>query len=227
MIMTKILASLALAAALAAPPALAEDAAGPAAGPVADWSGPKLTANMGFARHDARWSDLQYDWYGGSLTNSYQGTTYGVAVGWDFQSGRGVLGAELSWDGSTMSNTVRYSDDVEKTDQLQQLWMVRGRAGVTFDKALLFVTGGLAQGKFRHEWIEDNDVPDSWPFFGNAKFGWTAGLGLAYQVGERIAIQGELVRTHILGKEHTNPIDYTMDVDETVESFRLGATWRF
>jgi len=112
----------------------------------------------------------------GSISGSDNGAFIGGAqIGYNFQSGAVVWGVETdiqyvgrgsnaSWGQYTWWNGVGGDDG-------GYFGTVRGRVGYAFDRALIYVTGGLAYGGL-----------NSSPLTGNAtsNVGWTIGGGLEY-----------------------------------------------
>ena len=205
-----------------------------AAGKSDDWSGFYVGLNAGTARHAANWSDVDYDWYGGTLTNPYNATLYGLTVGWNRQSGAAVYGIELDYSAASGDNKVNYDSDGEggfyvvKTDKLKSFSTLRGRAGWTVNSnALFYFTAGIAMPKAEHTWTEVNDVPDSWPTFTNDKVCLTYGLGFEHKIGTRLSWKLEYLAAKNAEKTSTNANGYRMQVDDNLDVFRAGVNFKF
>ena len=85
----------------------------------------------------------------------------GVQAGYNWQVGTWVLGVEGDWDWTNsrttffqptlapLAGTPGDGNNLTQGIGLDWLATFRGRAGVTFDRALFYVTGGLAVGQVR------------------------------------------------------------------------------
>ena len=111
-----------------------------------DWSGLYVGVNGGYG-----WSDNSF----------YEGGFGGGQIGYNIQRGTFVFGLETDFEASGITGGgINYD----------YFGTVRGRAGVTFDRALLYATGGFAYG----------DV--SFPGFSHTETGYVVGGGLEYKL---------------------------------------------
>ena len=121
-----------------------------------NWSGAYAGLNLG------------YEW--GSVTNSSvnpSGLTGGGQVGYNWQNGQFVFGAEtdLQFSGA---------DDTFAPFKFSNPWFgtLRGRAGIAFNNVLLYATLGLAYGDLRAQSAGLDET--------RTEVGWTGGVGLEY-----------------------------------------------
>jgi outer membrane immunogenic protein len=121
-----------------------------------NWSGAYAGLNLG------------YQW--GKVTNtvgSPDGIAGGGQVGYNWQNGQFVFGAETDLQLSAASDTFapwKFSNPWFGT--------LRGRAGVAFNNVLLYGTLGLAYGDLKGEFLGLDET--------RTEFGWAGGLGAEY-----------------------------------------------
>jgi outer membrane immunogenic protein len=121
-----------------------------------NWTGPYAGVNVG------------YEW--GHVTGSPvdpRGLAGGGQVGYNWQSGQAVFGAETDIQFSG-------SDDTFAPWKFANPWFgtLRGRAGMTFSNILIYGTAGLAYGDVRGTAFGLDET--------KTQIGWTAGFGAEY-----------------------------------------------
>jgi outer membrane immunogenic protein len=132
----------------------------------------------------------------------------GVQAGYNFQSGMFVFGieADISWFGNQNRKEFTVIDPAAPPwpfaglltsssyhSELESLGTVRGRAGVAFDRALVFVTGGLAGGEVENSFgigIPAIAYNKSWSG-SDTEWGWALGGGVEYALTHNISLKGE------------------------------------
>ena len=119
--------------------------------------------------------------------------TFGAHVGYDYDFGQFVLGGELELDGTDLE--LNGAGDVDSVLRLKL------RGGYDLGSTLLYVTAGVAD-------VETSLGSDSGAF---------GGVGLAYQVNERVYVGGEL-----LHHEFNNISGSGVDADATSIGVRGG-----
>jgi outer membrane immunogenic protein len=81
------------------------------------------------------------------FNNSPQGVIGGAHVGYNLQINQWVLGVEGSVDGTSLSKSVFLSvagTPATITTRAEDQGSIRARAGIAFDRALIYATGGAA-----------------------------------------------------------------------------------
>ena len=119
----------------------------------------------------------------GVFGDNFNGGLFGVYVGYNWQTGPWVIGAEGDfngvWNDETFTiNTQRFGDqnvDVG-SDYLASL---RARVGYAFDRTLIFATGGVAFTQFSAEGAGDA-FEDDFLDTDQTYTGWTVGAGAEY-----------------------------------------------
>jgi outer membrane immunogenic protein len=148
-----------------------------------------------FAYHQGGVFDQAYYEHGADYIVPSFGAGLGVNAGFNWQDGSFVYG--LIADVALYSND---ESDVAVNDRqidssLNWMGSVRGRAGVATGLGHMFATAGVAfAGVDRsHLYLP---LPDTDSFlFDDARFGWTAGLGVERQVGDRASVKFEALYT--------------------------------
>src|SRR6516225_3355042 len=133
---------------------------GPAYNPIYTWTGFYVGINGGGGWGTSQWDGLNsFDVSGGLI---------GGTVGYNWQFGQAVVGAEgdIDWSGIKGTTTVL------------------GRLGVAFDRFLPYFTGGLALG----------DINATLPLLPGGSIsnaGWTVGAGLEVGVVSNVSLKAE------------------------------------
>jgi outer membrane immunogenic protein len=155
------------AAAADLPPAPAPYYKAPYAAPYYNWTGFYLGVNGGGGFGTSAWDS----------TSSFNliGALAGGTIGYNYQYGRAVIGAEgdIDWSGMKGSTTAGCATGCQTSDS----WLstVRARLGYAADRFLPYVTGGAALG----------DISASRPGFAGGSTtnaGWTVGAGIEFAI---------------------------------------------
>lgn len=176
-----------------------------AAAPIFTWTGLYVGGQVGYA-----WDKISANtWgWGGNSSVTRGGVVGGAHIGYLFQPGPIVLGAEADLEGSSLSGSgIRGS--------------VRARAGVAFDRALVYATGGLAWGNFKY-----TDLT-LWPWattYSKTHTGWTVGAGVEYALTNNWSARVEYRYTD-WGKINTAWTNNS--IHRTEHAVRVGASYRF
>ena len=139
----------------------------PYAAPFYNWTGFYVGVNGGGGFGRSTWDSTG----GFDLTGGLVGAT----VGYNYQMGRAVIGAEgdIDWSGMSGSTTAGCALGCRTSDS----WLstVRARLGYAADRFLPYVTGGAAFG----------DIRASTPGFAGSSTtsaGWTVGAGIEFAI---------------------------------------------
>ena len=135
--------------------------------PYYNWSGFYLGVNGGGGFGTSAWDST------GSFNLS--GALAGGTIGYNYQIGHAVIGAEgdIDWSGMKGSTTAGCAAGCQTSDS----WLstVRARLGYAADRFLPYVTGGAAFG----------DIRASTPGFAGSSTtnaGWTVGAGIEFAI---------------------------------------------
>ena len=165
----------------------------------------------------------------GSETNNLNGAIGGLQAGYNFQSGKFLAGIEADFQmsgqnggGSFTTNVLLLGPGIETqtgTDSERISWFgtLRGRLGITFDRWLVYSTGGLAYGRVTNDgsatvtgfFCPSNTPPtlaacplSSWSS-SSINAGWTVGGGIEAALSNSWSIKAEYLYVD-LGTVNTN-----------------------
>ncbi|MDB5600352.1 MAG: hypothetical protein JWN71_2396 [Xanthobacteraceae bacterium] len=184
---------------------------------VYNWTGFYIGAHAGYG-----WADTNL--FGDSNQDGFFG---GAQIGYNWQApgSNWVFGVELdsAWASMKDSRTVTVGAVTGSvSSETDYLGSFRGRVGYSWDRTLLYVTGGLG-------WAH-NDVSASVAFPGfaastsqsNTHIGYTLGAGVEYAFAGPWSVKGEYVY-YGLGSESY----FGTDVDLNIHTVKLGLNYRF
>jgi outer membrane immunogenic protein len=131
----------------------------------------------------------------GNLKTIGDGFTIGATVGYNYQINNFVAGLEADLNyidvGKSVSQTISGVTTVVSQDPTY-LGTVRGRLGVTFDRLLVYGTGGLAFGNQDAATTVSTGAGQFWSGGkDDIKFGWTLGAGVEYAVTNNLSAKIE------------------------------------
>lgn len=144
----------------------------------ANWSGFYVGLNAGYGFGKSNW-DVP------AISNSPKGALAGVTLGYNFQTGMWVWGAEGDVDWSGMKGSSDCAPSV--TCETKNTWLgtARARLGYAgFNNFLPYITGGAAFGGLKATRTPGGEASKT-------KVGWTAGLGLEYALWTNWSVKAE------------------------------------
>ena len=201
--------------------------------PIFTWSGMYVGLNGGGYFNNSSMGGIGP--FGASAKLGGGGMLVGGTVGYNWQTAsRVVLGVEADADyRSKASVTPPLSSSTNSSDGV--LGTARVRVGYGMDRALLYVTGGLAYGNA----IAPNALYS--PFLGlnaarssnNPTFsvGWTAGAGVEYAITNNWSVKGEYLYTNLGSKSvvynQLGVVPVSANETSAAHTARLGVNYRF
>jgi outer membrane immunogenic protein len=172
------------------PPPRAPAAYVPIAPPMYNWGGIYIGINGGYAYGSSsqNWTSL----VGASTGNfNIQGALAGGTLGANFQTGQFVFGIEGDGDWTNITGSTSSTNAICGSCTTSNNWLatLRARAGVAWDRVLIYATAGGAAG----------DIKSSVPAVGaltagsstSTEFGWTAGGGLEFGITDNLTAKLE------------------------------------
>jgi outer membrane immunogenic protein len=182
--------------------------------PVYNWTGVYVGINGGGGWGRSQWDGIdRFDISGGLI---------GGTVGYNWQFGQVVIGAEgdIDWSGIRGTTSTLCAPGCETRNS----WLatVRGRLGYAFDRFLPYVTGGLAAGNIQ---ATVPGLPGG--SIGNA--GWTVGAGIEAGLVANVSLKAEYLYVD-LGNFNCGfncGLAANGNVSFNANIFRLGANVRF
>jgi len=163
---------------------------------------------------------------GGNVGVETQGFIGGVHAGYNLQSGSFVYGIEADVEFADVkeSGTILGATFIGKNDLRGSL---RARFGFAFDRALIYVTGGLAAGRVE----ASAALAAARDSNSETRFGWTVGAGVEYALSSNWSARLEYRYTDLgdMRLTLTNLVANTSFTESAIKdhSVRVGLSYRF
>jgi outer membrane immunogenic protein len=186
------------------------------------WAGFYAGANLGAVFDHSRQTAFSpdpgtpgsYCWGGASSSCTFNnsqtatGVLGGFQIGYNFQNGKWVYGAELDFDLSSARKTTSATNSpaffgnwTNKTG-VEALGTARLRLGYAFDQALIYATGGLAYAKMVNTFQAGSGGNGyTWSDTG-WRTGFALGGGIEYMLTRNVSIKGEGLYYNLGDKDH-------------------------
>jgi outer membrane immunogenic protein len=165
------------------------------------WSGLYLGANAG------------YGWSANTDNLNPVGPLGGVQIGYNFQSGNFVFGAEADFQAAHISD----SNALQKSE-MNWFGTARGRLGYAFDRTLVYGTGGFAFGNIENSTAGGRTDSDT-------QTGWVAGGGLEYKVTSAWSAKAEYQYLDLDANSRVGPLGLGNEDRTQVHTFRVGLNY--
>lgn len=145
----------------------------------------------------------------------------GADMGYNFQSGQFVYGAEVDANFITGSTVDVAAKD---TYRAQPGWYgtARARVGFSSNDVLLYGTGGLAFGD-----AGIKDLTTGFKVGPALQLGWVVGAGMEVAVSQQLSVKAELLHLDLGKQDHLNFIGANSDVGYQDNIARVGINFRF
>ena len=198
------LAALTAPLALGALPAVAADFASRPPPPVDYYTPAPVSRWQGF------YAGLNGGYGWGSFTDGGQwlfdqptGGEFGFTAGYNYMVTPNLLiGAEADFDFAGINVTSYPFPGLVSSSSVNDLFTLRGRVGYTMDRALFFVSGGLAGGR------TDLNLQNLWGNFwgqqSSYQLGWALGAGVEYLVIPNVSVKAEYLFTSLGSNRYFN-----------------------
>jgi outer membrane immunogenic protein len=131
---------------------------------------------------------------GGGLFGSPTGGFGGATVGYNYQSGRLVVGAEADVAFGSLSDTAGFGG-VSGSGTINGIGTARVRAGYVWDRALIYLTGGYAGTALNGHVSDFGGRPNLMLSESHYLNGYAVGGGVEYPITTKISIKGEYLFT--------------------------------
>lgn len=174
----------------------------------------------------------------GDATSNFRlsGGIAGGTIGCNYQTSNVVLGIEddFSWTNTKGIANQQFPFDTARTDRTSEKWIdtIRGRVGVTWDRALLYVMGGGAFANLNAQVCAS--IVDVCASGSDDKFGWTIGGGVEWALSDSWSIKAEYLHVDLGTTSFLNgPVTIgratfqSRNVPVTDEIFRVGLNYHF
>ena len=165
-----------------------------------DWTGPYIGLNLGYQFGDV-----------GNTSFRPRGFAGGIEGGYNWQIGNFVLGAETDLQLSD-------ADDTFAAYKFSNPWFgtLRARGGIALNNTLLYLTGGLAYGEGKLQYLGWTET--------HTHFGWTFGGGIEVGFTPSWSVKAEYLYVDL--SERSYGLDWT-NSDLQSNILRLGVNYRF
>jgi outer membrane immunogenic protein len=174
----------------------------------------------------------------------------GIQGGYNWQTNCTVVGFEADWSWSNINAGATYldgdgpgaEDAISVESRVKWFGTVRARGGIVVDNLLLYLTGGLAYGKFERTLTVFENAPATAATFefDRTRWGWTLGAGAEWQWARNWSLKGEFLYLRfqntdgsvtgltINGINFGNPgRAYNISSQDDLWVGRLGVNYRF
>ena len=166
-------------------------------------------------------------------SGSPSGAIAGGQIGFNWQAGMFVFGAEIDgqWSGQENTFTVACGPRCSATEsiKIRSLATGRGRFGLAFDWIMPYVTGGAALvNGLNNLSMTVAGTSASFLPLSHSTLGWTAGAGVEIALWSNWSAKFEYLYVH-LGTDDvaTLPGVFTADEDMNLHTAKIGLNWRF
>jgi outer membrane immunogenic protein len=128
--------------------------------------------------------------FGSSISDSPQGVIGGAHIGYNLQINQWVAGVEGTVDGTSINKTVfdPFLGGINVGTKAPIQGSIRARAGVAWDRALIYVTGGAAFTNITNDYSIVGIPSES---ISKTRSGWTVGAGMEYAVTNNWSVRAE------------------------------------
>jgi len=217
-----------------------------AAAPVFTWTGFYIGAQAGYAWGENETS-LFFDGaavdIGGLGDFDNDGFIGGVHAGYNVQFGSFVVGVEADLEAAGIDGDLTVTDAAFPgyaagvSSDINFQGSLRARAGVAFDRALIYVTGGLAFANIEHTYsatlpagnvfgVPAGTYSES---FDDTEWGWTLGAGVEYAITNNLTARAEYRYTKFDGIEASTDLipGGSAEQDLDFHTVRVGVSYKF
>jgi outer membrane immunogenic protein len=179
------------------------------AAPMFTWTGFYVGANGGIDFVD-----------GNGAFGSSSGGMVGGTVGYNYQMGQLVIGAEGDWDWAGVTHTQHTAIGDYHMHQ-DQVMTARARLGYAMDRALLFVTAGYAGAELNGHYLPNNTWDNKW------RNGAAIGGGVEYAITNNISAKAEYLYLPMASATYFpgTPFQTHSSLNESL--VRIGLNYKF
>jgi outer membrane immunogenic protein len=196
--------------------------------PVAyDWTGFYIGGHVGYGWADKTWSD---PFSFGTVSHNADGFLGGGQAGFNYQVGQFVFGAEgdFTWSGISggVSRTFGLAAPVTANFNTDVDWTatVTARAGIAFDRWLVYAKGGAAFAKDRYS---TNFYTPGTIELSDTRVGWTAGAGVEYAFAPNWSAKLEYNYMDFGTRAVSFTPGTSTDIDQQIHAVKFGINYKF
>jgi outer membrane immunogenic protein len=198
------------------------------------WSGFYIGTHTGVATGRTETKNLRpYGGFDAGVPLSYElnpaGVFGGGQIGYNWQSGAFVFGAEIDGGYLGVRNRLRQGDDQIEV-RYGAYGTFTGRAGFAFDRLLSYVKGGAVVAQIKNT-ASDLDGglidPSDFSSVSNARWGWTIGSGFEYAIQPNWSVKSEYLYMDFGRERSTNLDGDAFDHKNQVHTVKVGLNYKW
>jgi len=184
-----------------------------------DWTGFYVGGHVGYGWAQKDWRDA----FGLNASSNADGFLGGGQVGFNYQIGQFVLGVEGdgSWTGIKGGTTALGANIDNNVDWTSTL---TGRAGIAFDRWLVYGKGGVAWAGDR---FTSNRYTPGPVEVTDTRIGWTVGAGVEYAFAPQWSAKLEYNYMDFGTKAVSFAPGTSTDIDQQVHAVKFGVNYKF
>jgi outer membrane immunogenic protein len=204
--------------------------------PVFSWTGFYVGINGGYGGNEYKYPfQAPIVSSSGEATLNSSGFLAGGQMGYNWQAGSWVFGveADIQWSNikgelDASANTPLGALALSAGSELEWFGTVRGRLGYTWDRLMVYGTGGFAYGSVNSYLNANGGRLGSFAYSTDSnKTGWTAGAGFEYAVTPSVSLKTEYLYLDLGEDPVYSSAPFSISEKTTVHLVRAGLNWRF
>jgi outer membrane immunogenic protein len=161
----------------------------------------------------------------GDGEGDWDGSLYGIALGYNFQNGRMVYGGELTYSGANIQGSENCVNPAFQCyGEISSIATLRGRIGyLVAPSTLIYGTAGFAMANLTFG--TNNGMGVGGQQSRNVN-GYVVGLGVEQAITDRLNFRGALLHYEFDGATYQTDVPYT-NVGGDLNQLELGLVFRF
>jgi outer membrane immunogenic protein len=174
---------------------------------------------------------------GGSFGNFTNGGQYffgnagggmvGGTVGYNYQGGPLVIGIEADLDWADINGTGAPFPGISGTGTINETNTVRARLGYSFDRALVYVTGGWAGASVSGNGANFISAPNLIINESHYLNGYAVGAGIEYSIMPRVSVKAEYLFTSVGPNTYFNGTVNSINSGVNYSTVKAGINYHF
>ncbi|MGA2043697.1 MAG: outer membrane protein [Roseiarcus sp.] len=197
--------------------------------PAFSWTGFYVGVNGGFGTTDLRGNS--FGPFAGvgpvSAFGSPSGGLIGGTVGYNYQIGQFVIGAEASLDWADLSKSRSFFNGSSDKLKVDSIGNVLGRLGYAWDRTLFYAAGGYAGGDVHASGFNDAFYGVNFPGSSGWRSGYAVGGGIEYAFTNNISVKGEYLFSQLQGKTYYGGTPDAVKAGLDINTFKVGVNYKF
>jgi lipid A 3-O-deacylase len=200
---------------------LAPTGAPPPERPAADFSGPYIGAFAGYQYETA-------DWYSSPAVSAARSSfAWGGFAGYNWQSGKGILGLEVDASPATRNFAVGCATaGISCQMDINGVYSVRPKFGWVIDNTMVYGTGGVALAPWQSR-VLSLATAQSLDHANGLNYGVAIGAGIEHKLAPNLTVRGEFMHYGIAGWDLNLPVAGPTANQFQSSVARVGFAWYF